>query len=352
MVKLTPIEQARKSVKNAFLMSAFVGIIILLMFLSTTATGYSILITLIPMIGYIIYGHQLASKHKYMSEFADSVYFLGFTFTLMALLGATIFEKLQADPAKTISYFGMALSTTIAGLLYRNYHMQFTDLSADPMDRAKKELEDEVIRFKTIAENIHHAMEGTTKELQTFAEFLKVEIPKTLTDTIDNIDNRVITAFGALETNLSEMEDIYSDVYGKIKNRFEKITKISDDTVREMSVGVGEISSNIKRASAKIQVAIDDAHDVSLKMSKNMNELNEGISGQNGSSSSIKQSIDAIEGSTNNLMKLSGTIEKLNKSYESNVENLENTSKLINQETKRILKTFKDVEKLSGKKFE
>ena len=97
-----------------------------------------------------------------------------------------------------------------------------------------------------------------------------------------------------------------------------------------MSVGVGEISSNIKRASAKIQVAIDDALDVSLKMSENMNELNEGISGQNGSSSSIKQSIDAIEGSTNNLMKLSGTIEKLNKSYESNVENLENTSKLIN----------------------
>ena len=227
--------------------------------------------------------------------------------------------------------------------------MQFTDLSADPMVRAKKELEDEVTRFKTIAENIHHAMEGTTKELQTFAEFLKKEIPQTPTDTIDKIDDRVITAFGSLETNLSEMEDIYSDVYGQIKKRFEKITKISDETMNEMAVGIGEITSNVKRASAKIQVAISETLDVSLKMSKNMNELNDGISGQNGSGS-IKQSIKAIEGSTNNLVELSGTIEKLNKSYESNVENLKNTSKLINQETKRILKTFKDVEKLSGKK--
>ena len=90
------LDKARRQVKTAFFISTAIGVIIIFMFLSAEEDKYSVLIMLLPMAGYIIYGNQLAEKHKYMSEFADSVYFLGFSFTLLALLGATIFEKLSA----------------------------------------------------------------------------------------------------------------------------------------------------------------------------------------------------------------------------------------------------------------
>ena len=79
-----------------------------------------------------------------MPDFADSVYYLGFSFTLISLFGATVLEKLKAEPEEIVSYFGMALSTTILGILYRTYHSQFTDLNEDPIEKAKKELEDEL----------------------------------------------------------------------------------------------------------------------------------------------------------------------------------------------------------------
>ena len=85
------------------------------MFLNASSDGYSQFLLIIPMGGYILYGNQLA-KNINMPDFADSVYYLGFSFTLISLFGATVLEKLKAEP-EIVSYFGMALSTTILGIL-------------------------------------------------------------------------------------------------------------------------------------------------------------------------------------------------------------------------------------------
>ena len=179
-----PIEKARESLKKAFGIAAFVGVLIILAFLNSENDKLSFWLLIIPMVGYIIYGNQLATKYQYLPDFADSVYYLGFSFTLLSLFGATILEKLSAEPEDTISYFGMALSTTILGILYRTYHSQFTDLNQDPIEKAKEELDEELANFRDELDSLF----GRTRDA---LDLLESDLPEKLSSSINNIEEKL-----------------------------------------------------------------------------------------------------------------------------------------------------------------
>ena len=60
-----------------------------------------------------------------LGQVADSLYFLGFMFTLVALLSALV-TLVEIDTAGIVSRFGLALVTTLAGLLAKVTLTQFT----------------------------------------------------------------------------------------------------------------------------------------------------------------------------------------------------------------------------------
>jgi len=144
----------RVNLRRMFGFCIFIGFLTIYLFYQGDSGKYGFWIATIPMAIYILYGYQQSKKYMHLPEFADSVYYLGFIFTLIALLGATYFEKLSGDPKKTLTYFGMALSTTILGLVFRSYHMQFTDIDADPVEKAREDLQKEVNDFKSDIEDL------------------------------------------------------------------------------------------------------------------------------------------------------------------------------------------------------
>ena len=346
------LEKARRQVKSAFFITTVIGIIIIFMFLSSQEDKYSVLIMLIPMAGYIIYGNQLAEKHKYMSEFADSVYYLGFSFTLLSLLGATIFEKLSADPSKTISYFGMALATTILGLMYRNYHMQFTDLNVDPLEKAKRDLQNEVDNFIVLTQSINEGMVSIKEKYEDATDMLTRLMPEQIESSIKSIDTQISSSLHSMQENLQSLDDVYTSILEKTRSKYEGLDSLSSKALKNTLRMFDEMSDEIQDNTNKVVTAVEGSAEQSAKLKSNLEMFNDLIINKDDGKGFLNDSLDSIEKATKELASFSKSVTTLNNVYKKNAKSLESTSKIIKKEVDQIEKIFNDVESLVKKKFE
>ena len=103
---------ANKQLKQAFAACfGFGALCILIVSISPNIPSFMLLILgVIPVFAYIGYGSNLSKKHKDNIGFSDSVYYLGFTLTLVSLFFAIVNERIKSDSGTemTLQYFGFA----------------------------------------------------------------------------------------------------------------------------------------------------------------------------------------------------------------------------------------------------
>ena len=120
--------EANKQLKQAFAACfGFGAICILVVSVSPNIPAFWLLILgIIPVFAYIGYGSNLSKKHKDNVGFSDSVYYLGFTLTLVSLFFAIINERVTstASTEMTLQYFGFALATIILNSYIITYHLK------------------------------------------------------------------------------------------------------------------------------------------------------------------------------------------------------------------------------------
>jgi len=334
------LEKARSTLKSAFSISIIIGLLIILGFLSTDNDKYSFWLILIPIVGYIIYGNQIATKYRYLPDFGDSVYYLGFIFTLMSLLGATIFEKLSADPSKTISYFGMALSTTILGLIYRTYHSQFTDVNSDPIDKAKEELANELSKFKN---GLNEIMLRTSDTLKVFEK----DIPEALSASLVNLSY----SFNKIDQELGEVESTHRKINEKISSTYSEICQ----KAAESSIGLIEtfenLNSNVKYKSSAINKELSNSVKVLKVFNKNTNVFIDNITGTNSINGSLGQLSDSLNHSVGQINEFSEKVVDCTGNYSKAVGSMDDLNKNVKKQVKIINSIFNEANKVIEKKL-
>lgn len=341
----------RKQLQKGFLFAIVTGFIIILMFLNTDNDKYAFLLLVIPMGIYIIYGHQISNKYKYLPEFADAVYYLGFTFTLMSLLGATLFEKLSADPEKTISYFGMALMTTILGLIYRNYHMQFTDLNEDVYEKAKEQIELEMSHFQTLVDDINIRLETLTQSVENISNTLTDTLPNKLTEAVENVDDRLVSAFSKLENDMNEIDVVFRESINRVRTLYDELNQQNSTTIRNMVNSLDGLSVNFNSSVNRIEKASNQTAQLSENLRTNLTLFIKQLSDDTEGNGYLNTIVDSVKTSSDELNQLSSTIQNLNGSFTQNLYSLQETSQIISQEINQIEKIFEDVENHIIKKF-
>src|SRR6266704_2190506 len=98
----------------------------------------------IPVLFVFIYfavGMFAVKIQRNSERFADSLYYLGFLLTLVALVNATLGDKVTEDIVRNL---GSGLSTTLAGLALRVIVLQFRETITDQEEEAQLALEDEI----------------------------------------------------------------------------------------------------------------------------------------------------------------------------------------------------------------
>lgn len=348
------LEKTRNQVKTAYMWASGAGFFLSLLIFNESAPQGILFSLLVPMVFYIVYGYQVASDYQYMPEFADSVYYLGFSFTLISLLMATLSEQFE-DPEKTIRFFGMALSTTITGLLFRNYHSQFIDLNEDPINKAKKELEVEVNSFKDTSSQLSTMMTEIVNNYELLNSKLINDLPahfesnqksfsnqmklsnESFIENINRIDSQLSRISGSLEYQVSSISSKLNNNVDNISTEYVNIGKTFELLNNKLEKETNNIFSNFEKTSKY-------SDQLSNLIDKKIKDLNTGLESLN-----IDKIQKKLHTSEEHFADYNSRIKQTKTSFIKTMKDMEKFSKTIGYEIENIHKIFRDMEKILTK---
>lgn len=364
------LKQIRENLRNYFLGSLVGGILLIIIFFWSSSEYYIVFIPLIPMLFYIISGYQIANKYKHMPDFSDSVYYLGFIFTLVSLLCVVLFTKISNEPTKLLNYFGMSLSTTILGIAFRSIHHQFTNLSHDPINTAQKELREEVDKFRSSID----LMKGRIDEVSTM---LITQLPQKLVESVNQFDEKFQYASSILNNNMNDLVRTTKDISLKTNQGFsnlhdsvdlsivniskmsDSIEKVSNENIESLSNSADKVSSvidtSINNYSNKLSVSIEKMSVSTSKILDEFVKVQQHISNytnildSNNQSNFLRTTLDSMEKSNNDFIELSKKIKDTASSWERTNDTFKDTTQTLRKEIDKIKEMFNEMGNLVEK---
>jgi hypothetical protein len=317
---------ANRQLKQAFGgCFAFGSLCILIVSISPgIPTFWLLILGVIPLFTYIGYGTKLSKKHKDNIGFSDSVYYLGFTLTLVSLFFAIVNERVTSETATqmTLQYFGFALATTIIGIVYRTYHNQFLYEDGGTLPKGEAE------RISSEIDSFSNAMLELKQGISQVTNIVSTDLPvinRDLTDGYKELGDNIKD----LARSTSDSKSLFQHSMGDVSRPLnEAIQKISDD-LNNQDVTIDrsifyELENNLKKVNEEFADSVtnisshlnDQKIDVSVftKLTKNMNSLNGKFEKMNDKFDSITESYaSALHGMNTNNIKALEESKRLNK---------------------------------------
>lgn len=133
---------------------------------------------LMIMASYALYGHMV--KQKNIAKFADSLYFMGFLWTLVALIRMfNTSQNAKMTATVVLGAFGYALVTTCAGMFLRLLFLQFQETVPDMLLGAEEQIDQHVTAFteemaKATSEVLAYRKQANTVLNERLEDFSKL----------------------------------------------------------------------------------------------------------------------------------------------------------------------------------
>lgn len=180
---------------------------------------------------YILYGQSQKRQHRSILDFADSVYYLGFTFTLISLaIGIYRLDEPSIGELNIVDLFGTAVITSIIGIIWRSLLLQFYKPST--------ELEDEVTN--EVANKADELLNNLEKVNQVILEDLKI-LPEYMKQSVDEL-NKIME--GVVANTSAQFESAFEPSLENLKNSFkassEKISSQFSESIVDVLVSAEE----------------------------------------------------------------------------------------------------------------
>ena len=300
--------------------------------------------TVILMCTYFYIGKEKNEVYKEISleQFADSNYYLGFIFTLSSLSISLI--NISTNDANTmeilIIQFGIALITTLLGLIFRIFLINFS-----PSEETNKEIfhlmisekikliDDQLIQSidknkifsDTLEEKILIFQEQLTLQLKSFNKSMTENLDlKIFEEIIDNIVKGLNNAYNNQNKSLNNIVDNIK----KNHERYIESTDLFKDNILQNNVLIETMGAKLKdytydlgSNNKQYNKSIDDFNNLIEKLINKSNEDN-------------KQLTDEL---FKNFKMLFNINEAHNKNISTSINNNNENKKL----TKELLDTFK-----------
>ena len=300
-------------------------------------------VTIFPVFLMIAYAVSLARVQQRMlgeNQSGDNLYYLGFLYTLVSLSYAlynfsSSYEQSSgaASMDPIINSFGIALATTIVGLMLRIFFNQMRHDVVDVEIEARIELANAAARLRTeldqitldmnhfgratkqsIAESLQtvskeasDAMSQSAAKFGDVAERLGVRIDDTLDSFAVNVKQLNTTSCGmvnAIETLLQRVENIEAPsdlITTKIAPAMDAI-KEAGEAINKRASGDGKVLArltasieNALASSSLLDQNVSALNAVTVKAQENMLTLNKSAEIGNDIYSSIKQTVTEVQ---------------------------------------------------------
>jgi len=207
-----------KRSKGSFLFCAILGCISLwLLSVLHVPNPWPTVSVLLIMLGYWGFAQGKTPELISNKDFADSFYYIGFIFTLAALIVTLLFMEDEPNTEFIVSQFGVALVTTLVGLvgkLYLSLYLKDApDRMEDLIDQAEMALsavEDQSNRYRNVIEqattNTRTALTTATETLRDTIENLATPMTQPFNDIaneFNNIQSRLRQSYESLEVEIA-----------------------------------------------------------------------------------------------------------------------------------------------------
>lgn len=248
-----------------------------------------------------------------LGQLADSVYFLGFLWTLWALVDSFVLHHLSITEA-VFRAFGYALITTTSGMLLRLVLLQFSYSAEDQVPLSEQKIEEEIIRFSNAIVNAVNSLDGfKTRNDAAQSEWVNSLNSSTtaLKTAVENVGTQTVGLKEALvemqKTNEEHVNKLIESALSQFAQKIQPPLEAVNNTVTKME---GAVNTGVKN----IEHAVDKGtKQTQVDLSKHSEAIN----------AKLMESTKAVEKGTTSLT------ESLPKQMETLVSNLTEVSKQI-----------------------
>ena len=272
---------------------------------------------------YFLIGLRITRNQINQDKFADSLYYMGFLLTLWALffgLGLYAPTVEQLDSTKITRQFGIALITTVLGLMFRIILIQFRRTVSGQEEEAREGISLMVNALMTEVENaitaVRDAKETLTKEasavvtssyaevttrLRTAGEGVE-QAAHTLKEKIEAVDidpdllnKRLHPAAEQLISEVQRSVDMIGAATMKVSERIESIDIDPDLLSSQLRPATEKLSAEIGQATGAIHNATGILQESARQSNQRLNRIGETAMGVSKSVQSLSSALkDAV----------------------------------------------------------
>ena len=286
------------SIKYAFSVTYLIGALIIIFGSKFSGEYTSTVVLFVLMMSYLF---GIISLNKKLNTFirdeqmGDSFYYLGFLYTLTAL-AVSLFNIQDGELDGLLKNFGVAITTTLIGLIGRIVMSQFRESLDEMKEKAERQISDSARKLNTqliasidilknqsvnISKNTDKALQDSSSTLRRFME----ENSKILQESTEKSKN-VIEEFNARASEITKK-------ISKINiptEKFEEFQGSVDNIVNTLN----DLEAGLKKSSAESEIH---------KVTENFKSLNSSISSQSKLlNNEFANSKDALESLSKNLV--------------------------------------------------
>lgn len=209
------------------------------------------------VLAYFVFGAFINRSQRNSERFADSLYYLGFLLTLVALLNATIGDKVSE---KIIQNLGTGLSTTLAGLALRVFIIQFRGTVSDTEEETQESLAVETQRLISGLSQFTNQISELRKNFTEQAQFTTIAL-KGLVARLNAIDVPSNLFVAKVDAALAPVVASIASTASTVEDGRREIV----ESIRQFGVGIEVEGKKIIESLAHIPTKVDATMDVAVK---------------------------------------------------------------------------------------
>lgn len=247
-------------------------------------------IAVVLIISYGFFSKTVAIFRLTTDRIGDNCYYLGFLFTLISLSNSLYLFSKENDPSVIVSDFGIALASTIAGILMRIVFNQMR-IDGDVLEsKVRETLTDTSIRLTAELENVMN------------------EIGR-VSGTVNNLIQETLkTTESLLEDSLKKTETVLSNSVNRHNKLGESIENLTEEIINQNKEASNQILNSIKKIEKN---NIDSLNEPLDELRKSLSSLALKINESNSSlpEKSVEKFAESIEIANSKIKELTGLIE-------------------------------------------
>jgi len=282
--------------RSIFLIAALLGSVFIIIGAYFNNLFINLALPVLTMLVYIALGNRLSLLNRVGPSYADSIYYLGFIFTLIALTSTLFaFDESNMKVGQLVSNFALALVTTIIGLTMRIFFNTFYyDVNVSRrsvMDALQKETEEFIaathtvsLRLKGIESQAVDSIEKARNDSIAQMEEVNKSINEVLITSKSAIDDASKASLIGMEKVVDQSlqkingfnipEDFFTSKLDIPLNTLAaRIQRTSDllDGLHKEQIRIKNSSKSVATSFVRINKNLDSSNDSLLEFSKSIN---------------------------------------------------------------------------------